>query len=319
VKESQKAEISLHSLLVASLIVPISLVLVAADYFFGHGLLKSVLPLNLDVVFLYALLLATPHTVASLFGFADKEYVLFYKRRLLVEVPLVLIAFTAFYYFFRSYAIIFYFLYTAYHQVSQRGGIGRFYFKSALPEFELWKWLTVAFTGIAYMYVARTTFSFSNVIAHYALPLAGLLLLPIVLLMVLMYRRIQNTSGKLYLITLAGSIVGEFLLLMSGYPALAILCVRFEHDIPAFMAYTTHDMNRNRDTKSNVLYKVLAFSKIPVYVLTPILAIILAFLLERTPYIVIILVILISTLHYYIEGFIWKRDSLHRKYLAFTG
>ena len=82
-------------------------------------------------------------------------------------------------------------------------------------------------------------------------------------------------------------------------------------------------MNRNKIRAKNVLYSLLRSLRIPVYILCPVMAILLVFPFSYSYYIQGRLwagdiIVFISLMHFYTEGFVWKKDGLHREYVRLS-
>lgn len=310
--------VRLSTLLAVYVVVPLCLGVAVLDQVFLGGQIQQALPREPESLFLYALIFNVPHIIASFFSMAEKEYFLFYKKRLLYAAPIIFIVSFLGYQYGVYWIFIFGIIYTEYHQISQQIGIGRFYFKTKLPEYQVWRLLMVSIATIGYGLVYQDSLFTQTFVHTVLLPAAGVLTFIFALLSVRMYSRIAAREGRLYLGTVLAAVAGEILILFAGYPVLVILCTRMQHDIPAFLAYMSHDYNREQSGGANPLYKVLSVSRIPIFVLVPIVAMLFAYLLARVPYVAGSLVFGITMIHYYIEGFIWKKGSLHRRHLHFV-
>ena len=166
-------------------------------------------------------------------------------------------------------------------------------------------------------------------------------------------RRGQQRLGIVYV---AANILMLFIVWCMAaleYSFLVILIPRFIHDITAFIIYSVHDHNRNATQTHNYIYRALSFIPLTPLLLCPILAIVLANSIECGAYFldfglgfnpanntdcfashfyrpeveqplpdqmrVGLQILFISGLfHYYIEGFVWKRESLHRHSVSFS-
>ena len=147
---------------------------------------------------------------------------------------------------------------------------------------------------------------------------------------------------------------GSLFFLATDYKFFVIAVPRLVHDLTAFYIYSTHDQNRNIGKTKNVIYRALSFLRIPPIVLCPILAIVLANFVSCGSYLIdaslgigtggtlgcslrefyrpdvfhlglpnsmgISMQIMLITgfFHYYLEGFVWKRDAIHRHSVQFN-
>jgi len=312
-------QVKLNTLLAVYIVVPLCLAVVVFDQLFLHGHIKSFLPQTPTALFLFVLFFATPHILASFFGFADKEYVVFYKKKLVYEVlPLMVLSIGILWYSY-SLAFIVFIIYTEYHQIAQQIGMGRFYFKTKLPEYAWWRIVVVSIATIGYGFVYQGSLFPEEFGKQVMLPLGALLFVPFCVLGLRMYRRLTTHEGKKYLAVLFGSYVGGILILFSGYPILAVFCTRLIHDVPAFLAYVMHDHNRHHSEGKNWFYAALSLTRLPIVVISPLLAIAVGLLVYYTPLFFTGIGFLLGMLHYFIEGFIWKSGSIHRRYLHFVG
>ena len=311
-------QIKLRALLSVYVVVPLCLSIVVADQLFWGARVKAFLPQTPNSLFLFVLLFATPHILASFFSFADKEYLVFYKKKLLFEVlPLMaLSAFIVWYSF--SLSFIVFVVYTEYHQIAQQIGMGRFYFKTRLPEYAWWRAIMVALATIGYGLAYQGSLFSEQFGKSVMVPFGLVLSVPFLLLSFSMYRRLVTREGRQYFGVLMASYVSVVLMLFVGYPIFTVFCTRFAHDVPAFMAYIMHDHNRQHSEGSNWLYRLLATTRLPIVILSPVLAVVLGYMIYRIPIFFASIGFLLGMLHYFVEGFIWKHGSIHRRYLHFV-
>jgi len=106
----------------------------------------------------------------------------------------------------------------------------------------------------------------------------------------------------------------------SGYIFFAFLVPRFIHDITAMFFYICHNKNRNSQYSQNFINQFIErkFDKTPSYILPLIYIIISNILIQLDLKIVELSLFCLGVLHFYVEGFMWKNGSLHRKYVAFN-
>jgi hypothetical protein len=119
------------------------------------------------------------------------------------------------------------------------------------------------------------------------------------------------------LLTTCGIIICSATAILLGYYIVGIFMVIFSHDISAFSIYTKHDKKWKENNNKNFLYDTFRIH--PDYILfcLPLFAVIIAYILrEYTNIIFSLFVLLLSLMHYYLEGNVWKRGTLHRTTLG---
>ena len=104
------------------------------------------------------------------------------------------------------------------------------------------------------------------------------------------------------------------------YSMLALALHRVIHDITAYIFYASHDQNRYIEKPTNIIYRLgYKVTRLPVLLLSPIISIGFAYLVQFNTQIgsFVTVLVFVSVMHYYNEGFMWKRNSLHRRYIDF--
>ena len=172
------------------------------------------------------------------------------------------------------------------------------------------------------------------------------------------YKLTKDSKRKLgtwYVYSNLLMLVSTYLFLLMGYTIFVIAIPRFIHDVTAFIVYCTHDQNRNtRKIKPNYFYRLLAFLPLPSLIICPLLAITLANSISCAAHIAdaitgltaiaegcasdigvnslftvsdkwpgymqiyMPLTFICGFFHYYIESFVWKRESIHRHSVSFS-
>jgi hypothetical protein len=99
------------------------------------------------------------------------------------------------------------------------------------------------------------------------------------------------------------------------------------HDITAYIIYSTHDKNRNMNTKHNFIYRLISLLPLPLtlknkvlspLILCPVISIFLTYpLTHNNNHIASYIVILLSLLHFHFESFLWKKGNPHRRCISF--
>lgn len=299
-------------------ILPLLLILALVDALFLQNALRETLPRTPETFVLYALLFGTPHILASFFSLADRDYLAAYGTRLTVKLPLLLISIGLITYFFTPVGILIFVAYTMYHVVFQQAGLSLVFGAKFSKAFGAWRALPVLFITMGHMAVY-----YPDLIAFmdgWSGPLLTVLVSSFVLLSFYLYGRIPSVRGKLYFAATSATFVGSYLLYLWGYPLFSILLVRFVHDVTAFIIYAAHDHNRAVAGKTNLIYRFFPKRVLPVFLATPLLAIMLGYVITHPPFshTGFMLILLLGIAHYYIESFVWKRDTIHRSHVSFA-
>ncbi|MGE5541144.1 MAG: hypothetical protein ACM3TU_02575 [Bacillota bacterium] len=298
-------------------IVPILSLVAGADLLIAHGALRSFLPRDPEHFFLYLLLFNVPHHVGSLLSFADAEYLKHYRRRLLTTLPLVWTATALCFFFAPLLALVIFIVYTEYHTLNQQIGIGGAFIRTRLAYLSLWRWSTVAI--MALFYAATTYPTLIPAAAGHAAAVFGIAVSIMQAgVTLLLYRQIETSHGKSFFLAISMSLAGAAWIMALGYPLLSALMTRFIHDVTAFMVYAVHDRNRNHERRHNVIYRALSFLPIPVLVLVPLVAVLIAAPLTFGLAAGSLVLMLLFMTHYYVEGIIWRRGTIHRAHLTFA-
>lgn len=121
---------------------------------------------------------------------------------------------------------------------------------------------------------------------------------------------------KEYPLTSTLLILGACLSIFMGYAVIAVIMLRFVHDISAFCIYVKHDTLFLSKNKKNYLYSLFRIQAKYVYVFLPVFSIFISYFLQVKGNIFVTFIVLLLALnHYYLESVIWKRGSLHREML----
>ena len=309
-------QISAKALIAVYAFLPLALGYMLLDHFVFHNAGKGLLPRHPETLLWYTLLFNLPHIFASFFGFADREYLAYYKRPLALGLPIILVL--AFLLPWANlYAALFMLvLYTLYHNVSQQAGIATSLMQYRSSTVQLWRYINIII-GL-YLYFLIYPPIALPMLNHYA----GVVLIPLFVLSILLTLSFslhsKTREGKYYALgtaSIAGVTIFAFFM---GYPFFAATTLRIVHDITAFIFYVTHDRNRNRETMHNMLYRILLPDKRLLLWGIPLIAILLTYIVQGGGTTTAIQAFfLISVTHFYIEGFMWKTGSPHRREIAF--
>jgi len=320
--------ITYKALLGAYLFVPITFMVVLLDRYAFHSVLRQMLPRSPEPLRLYLVFLVFPHIVASALSFLDREYLTFYRVKLVQGLGVAVIL-GALLPWWGPPALVFavYIFYTTYHNMAQQVGVAMFMTGKPTFWFKLWKWCLILTTMVMFY------LSMANMHRHwpqinfgswgiltlprglYVLMMAGLFALPVLTLAASV--RSKSRWGVSYLWANCLLVLFTAFYFRSGYYCFAIALTRIVHDFTGFLFYVVHDANRNNGTVRNIVYSLFRSWSVPIYLLSPLLAIVLANgLVQFKSYALIAkFLIALGYFHYYTEGFMWKRDALHRQFV----
>ena len=310
---SPNQAITRNQLLVPYLAIPLILMLVGLSAIFNWGLWIKQDPHDF---FIFILFFNIPHIFASFATLLDKEYIVHYSRFLGLTILCILSLIAVFLQFNKeAMLLVLVAISSVYHVVRQQYGICKM-----LLGFKSWQlnfsWV-LSFCVIAFNYYAfkATDFRVENIYLVYAVNFGGISLLAMVLPGP--WGRSQTRFAKIYWVLTMLWIISAVFLFALQYYIFAIALLRIVHDITAFAYYRTHDLNRNRIQKHNLLYKILG---LPRSVL--LYGYILLFAILSLAYQVSELshyagsIAFIGILHYVIESRIWQQGQLHRVQIA---
>ncbi len=306
-------------LLAVYIVLPLTLILVIIDFIFLEQTLQPYLTANALYFPLVILLFELPHIIGSLVTFADTEYLTFYKQHLLSVLPITLIAFSTLFFFSISAGVLAYVFYTMYHSVRQQTGLALTMTKKRDRWHEVWTYSAVIATFLGYLLIFSEAFlspAYETFIQIILIPLSILF----VSISTFMLYRAPRGTARMYVGAASAAIFASYLLLLFNYLFLAAFILRFIHDVTAFIVYITHDRSRNRITFHNVFYKPFAHLGVPIFLATPFVAILIAYVLriEFTHTTVgAVCIMLLGVMHYSLEAVMWKRDAIHRTQLRF--
>lgn len=320
-KPLQPYAVSRRLLLALYGIIPLIAALVAIDSTVLHSSLKHAIGLSATTATIYILFLELPHIIGSFISYADDEYIRFYKKKILVYLPLLLACVFALVMFNAQLAFGLYVVYTMYHSIKQQTGIAALFVGTKSVFHVLWSYagIITAVLGNFYIFAPQS-----------AGPLAFLVSVPVItscatvfvlLGLAYMISLKRRDIGLWYVGATTLLVLTSYGCLLLGYLFFAVLLIRFVHDTTAFTFYAVHDGNRNANASPNILYRYIRFIPLPLFLVTPVLGILIAYYIQTftiTSSQSATVLMLLGCTHYYIEGFMWKRESIHRKQLRFT-
>lgn len=302
-------------------IIPVSLAVIATDYFFFDFRLARFLPSDASQMGWLNILFMLPHVVASVFTFADREYIETYAVRLGLSSFLfagsimLLIATTSF-----SLLVFILSVYTAYHQIAQQTGIASIITKNRSTAHVIWKWMGFCILFFFFLYSAivpekRAAMLEGN---RDLLQLLGAIFVAAFLAVsTITAWQSKTRMGILFIAANTLMLIIHGFLFSLNLIFFMILIPRVIHDVTAFAFYVSHNKNRNSDTPRNIISKVFKPMRIPEYILTPALALACSLAMTQfmAPLYLIFTLAFLAVFHYYWEGIMWKSGSPHRNYI----
>jgi len=313
-------------LLAINAIIPLSLLLVVADIYLLGGVVKGFLPTKPEDYVWFSFIFNLPHIVASFVTYADREYVAHYKRQLgrsamlCIGLSAAIMAVGGLDVFMVCFAV-----FTVYHLIMQQYGISLMLMKRRQNiVFQFWRWLSLAAGATMFLSVYRPTATWP--MTNIPLDMAGymLLLLAMPFAVIYYWQHVRgpdvSATSKTYYIASCAIVVAACAACAAGYPFFLIMIPRFIHDVTAFTFYAVHDHNRNLTTSHNWLYRWLRPLHISPLVLCLPLSVALTWYFamhEYNSFGVMIFLLFITLVHFHMEGYMWKRDTPHRKNITF--
>ena len=313
-------KITKEILLLPYLLIPIFLALFSLDLLVFHGAILAVLPATPDELLTFAAFFGLPHIIASAFSFLDQEY--WYANRTKLQIPIFIIAGLTMILGIR-HLVFLVGVATIYHNVSQQFGIASMLLKARGAMFWFWKGSGIALMAlaIARLYFPELEQRLGSTFSYAALGLAGLFTVATLVFRASVRIPTTVTKGALFIWLNYGLVATAMLFATANYAFFTLVIPTVVHDFTAFLFYATHDSNRNSERIYNLFYGWLQNIRLPIRVLCPLCAILLAFpftyfadfkgliWVDR-------ITIALNFIHYYYEGFIWKNPSLHRRYVS---
>lgn len=323
----QPSSVSLKQLLALYAIIPILVLAVWLDKGVLGGLLKQALPFRPEAWIWWIYLFGMPHVVASMNTLIDREYLSFYSWKLAYVVAACLALPYALGWLAGPHAIFVAFAaFIVYHTIAQQFGI-TIVATARKPDrlFAVWKWSAVgaALSLYAMLYTLPVPLVFVD-----DSPLRSMLTSAAQIMLVchvvagamLTWLTRGNRLGVAHIVANTLLVSAEFYFFHQGYFAFVVILARIIHEFTAWHIYATHDSNRALAGAHNLLFRAFAFTRAPVYLLSIALAfamgIALTYGLLRFDT-AGLLVVSLSFIHYWMEGFLWKGGSIHRRNLAF--
>ena len=296
------------------------------DKTFLHNSILSASPFRPEEWVIWIYVFGMPHVIGGMQTFADTEYIKRYGWKLMrIMIACLLLPILVWVVFGWQSLFVVFTLFIVYHTVAQQFGLTIVALKKA-PGFlfYVWKWTAVGVGVLLYLMI----YSEPHPIAVVDNGLRGPFITVIEMLLVinilsaaaLVWKNRTNKIGVLYLIANASLILVDCFLFYMHYYFLMVIVGRIIHEFTAWPIYVVHDHNRNSVDTKNWIFSM--FDRlIPPAIMSLIFAFsfgfALTFIASKMPYFSL-LVISLSFYHYYSEHFLWRRDGLLRKHVAFV-
>lgn len=322
--------VSFRLLLAYYLIVPFCVGLALLDMLALGGRVRMFLPYNPENIFLYRTIMDLPHVIMSMITFAEAGYIAYYRRDFLSWQAAAFITVLAVCYSLGpAVAFIFYCVYNMEHLVSQQTGINLLALGGNNPPHTGMRWLMILTYSFVYVQVGASE-PFHSLVGQHIYPalysdadrriVAAVMVLLSAAVCALGWaaaRRSKTRMGSLYTGANAMLTLGGTFTFLMGYGALSVFMVTFIHSTSAITCYVVHDVNRNRTAMRNVVLKAVVAAGLPVaaavFVAGHGVATVLGVFEDRLD----LLITGITFLHYFFEGFMWKRGTPHRQAVPF--
>ena len=316
----------LSYLLMLYAILPVAVVIALMDkLFWNHSVLVAI-PFRPESWLILIYLFGMPHVVGGMQMFADSEYLQKYGWRMarifafFLALPVVLS------YMLGEKAVFFVFVaMIVYHTIAQQLGLTLAALKRG-PDvyFYVWKWSMFGLSVIIYLMMYWTPMPLVFMDESFRSPLmlmAAMLMTGVVVSAgCLMWKNRGNGFGVFYVFANMVLIGTEFYLFSEGYYLFVVVVGRVIHEFTAWPIYMVHDHNRNVAGGKNWIFGLFR-GVLPQGVLTLVVAfgvgIALTYMLSSVPLLASVLVSL-SLYHYYTESFLWRKESLLRRNVAFV-
>ncbi len=351
-------------------VMPFMFALIVLDaVLFNFQLRDDILPTTPANLLIWGIIFNFPHIVSSVITLADREYIEYYRTKLirgllLIVGGLFLVLYLAPMVLPTSQAnlllglyILFHAGYTMWHVLSQQYGIGMMLMRKPPDRlYQLWRAFSMLAATVMYLVTFYRVNLEGQLIMGWDLLLlaklvSGLFVLAATLIGIAVIKPFDSDSMKVFNRYNLAILPVVFVMLLLDYSLFVIMIPRFIHDITAFIIYSVHDQNRNLVTKNNVVYRALSFIPLAPWLLCPVLAISVAAMMEcgatwfdaTMGFNVVMpekcmfdvtpsasnglpdsmklwaaILFSVSLFHYYIESFVWKRESIHRHSVRFT-
>ncbi len=314
---SRTLEISPRFLLSIYLVLPLGLSIVALDVLALGSSIRLSGPSDPHEYLWFTVLFTLPHIIASFFGFFDKEYIDTYGPRLLSSARYIAVLVIGLSFISANLVFLIFALYTMTHVFLQQAGIAKSLMQGSNSWHKPWQWLGVILSFALYINVYADFIKIDGRFFTAFLALVSVLFIAAGSRAVMASK---TSIGQQYFWATTLTPLVSWLFLAIGYPLLIIAVPRVIHDLTAYAFYVAHDHNRFVNSRSNYIYKFGRSLGLPVAATCLGLSLALAYPFQagglgQAAYPILMAV---TIMHYYIEGFMWKREGLHRRYISYS-
>jgi hypothetical protein len=316
--------ISAKALLSLYLTVPLTWLLVLFDYTNDNAVMLA-LPERPEFWWIWIYIFGMPHVFASYIILADKDYWAEFKGKLikgmavLLLLPPIIMAVLGYQWLFFIFTVM-----IIYHTIAQQYGLSLIISRTRPDRWHRINTIVGSFIGvILYTLIYADTYTILTILP-YLDSIYNLIYMMAFVLIVVAIRQIMVSKtliGKWYTFATMSMILTMIGLFFYGLPILAIIMGRVIHEFSAWLIYSSHDKNRNHEVRHNLIYAKLAWLKIDPYFLGIILAflsgIAVTYVSQSNQNFLALLIVSFSLYHYWMEGVIWKGNSLPKQHLLF--
>ena len=312
----KKITINPKFLLVIYTVFLAGFLIVVIDAKLFNNQLKNAGPTDPHDYLWFTLIFTLPHIIASFFSFFEKEYVAAYSKKLLKGARYIVLATIVLPLISVDLTFLILALYTMSHVFLQQGGIAKSLMGSSNKWHKYWQWSGIAISLALYVSI----YSDFEIASSAAMIGLGVTTLAYLFFAARAVKASTAGIGTLYFWSTTSTPILSGLLLALDYPILTIAIPRVVHDLTAFVFYVAHDHNRFLQNKANIIYRFTSRIGLPIMIVSPLLAVAIAYPLQagNATNSAFLLLMFISLFHYYTEGFIWKRGSLHYKQIIYA-
>ena len=298
-------------------VVFVALITIFANYLLKLGL-QNIFPTSAEQLLVLGIIFENPHIVASNVMMLNREYLQFYKRKLVVGLCLIIgLSLVLITLFGVKAFLTFFYTWTIYHVIRQQIGIGKMINRESSRMYTIWSGfflvisLVIAFS-VGYLHADTLSVSKQTLLLSLSVLLSLFLVFSVICLV-----RLENRQGKLFLAANVALIFTAVFSLYAGFPLFVILLPRIVHDTTAFIIYINHETNRSTPYKKLFLYT--AIPSLPIWATLLTFSLLWgAALTYSGTWITVWIAIGLALVHYLTEAFTWRHGSLHRKYLRFA-
>lgn len=312
-----------------NLLLPISVLLyLIGIYLFNFHVLENIFSHDGLVYLKIILVIGLPHIISSFLTFMDKEYLLFYKKK--IAFAFIFTGIITYFFFHRDFLpvsiislILFEFL-RVYHTYTQQFSLLRTFSKVSSLHFNLWRYSAIL---TPLLFIAKKYILKNFGLSFNMLPIIVMTLLVFFISSILLLKNSKQRETSFYIYS---SILIILCVLFSYYEQslfLVGLIFKLIHDLSAFYIYITHDQNRNEGKPKNFIYaftgNFIKLSSKNIMLINITLSLFIGFGISfdsmtnvsnnYNELLSFQLIIFFSILHYFIESFCWKKSAIHRK------